>query len=113
MTFGPREARLTEWMAENAAVAWIEMAEPWQLEDHILTTTPLPLNIDKNNRLHSAPSYEDSGRQLANVAGLRKFSHPSDGSSLWSNLVNLTLPGIPLTGPLSALYLGKQARATR
>ena len=50
MTFGPAEARLTEWMAKNATVGWIELTEPWLLEDHILATASLPLNIDKNTR---------------------------------------------------------------
>ncbi len=51
MTFGhAAEARLTEWMAKNAGVGWIEIAKPWLLEDHILATTPLPLNIEKNSQ---------------------------------------------------------------
>lgn len=50
MTFGPAEERLTEWMAKHAMVGWIEIAEPWLLEDYVLATTSLPLNLDKNNR---------------------------------------------------------------
>jgi hypothetical protein len=50
MTFGPNEKRLTEWLAKNAAVGWLEIAEPWVLEEHIIATTSLPLNIESNNR---------------------------------------------------------------
>jgi len=49
MTFGPQEPALTRWIAETAAVAWIESAKPWVLEKHILATVGLPLNIDDND----------------------------------------------------------------
>jgi len=40
------EAALSEWMAENAAVAWVAAAEPWIIEGDILRQGPaLPLNI--------------------------------------------------------------------
>ena len=50
MTFGPHEARLTRWMAKNAAVALVETDKPWIVEEHIIESVPLPLNIHKNNR---------------------------------------------------------------
>jgi hypothetical protein len=40
------EGRLTQWMAENAQVAWQVSAAPWELEDHMIQgTATLPLNI--------------------------------------------------------------------
>jgi GIY-YIG catalytic domain len=50
MTFGPNEKRLTEWLAKKAVVGWLEIAEPWVLEGHIIATTSLPLNIESNNK---------------------------------------------------------------
>ncbi len=47
-TFGPKEAQLTQWMAENAAVTWVETAEPWLLEEALISRLPLPLNIEMN-----------------------------------------------------------------
>jgi hypothetical protein len=40
------EGRLTQWMEENARVAWEVSAVPWELEDHMIQgTAGLPLNI--------------------------------------------------------------------
>lgn len=48
MTFGPREAALSAWLAAQATVAWVEVPSPWLVERHILETVALPLNIDDN-----------------------------------------------------------------
>jgi hypothetical protein len=48
MTFGLGEARLTEWMAEHARVAWIIADRPWELEQQLIRTLVLPLNVDQN-----------------------------------------------------------------
>jgi len=37
-------------MDENAHVGWVEIDKPWLLEKHIIATTSLPLNIEKNDR---------------------------------------------------------------
>jgi hypothetical protein len=39
------EGRLTQWMEENTRVAWRVSAAPWELEDHLIRTARLPLNI--------------------------------------------------------------------
>jgi hypothetical protein len=39
------ETRLTEWMNENAQVVWSTCAAPWEVEDHLIQGTRLPLNI--------------------------------------------------------------------
>ncbi|WP_328668832.1 GIY-YIG nuclease family protein [Streptomyces sp. NBC_00328] len=56
MTFGKAgEAALSQWMAENARVCWIEHDEPWTLESELITQLDLPLNLDQNrhNPFHS------------------------------------------------------------
>jgi len=50
MTFGLGEAKLTAWMAENALVAWVVCPEPWKLEEHLIRTVALPLNLDQNRQ---------------------------------------------------------------
>ena len=47
-TFSDGEARLSEWMADNAFVCWLEDDEPWDVEDELIARYDLPLNLDKN-----------------------------------------------------------------
>ncbi|SMQ16373.1 hypothetical protein SAMN06272771_2735 [Streptomyces sp. Ag82_O1-12] len=56
MTFGKAgEATLSQWMADNARVCWIEQSEPWDLESQLIAQLDLPLNLDQNrhNAFHS------------------------------------------------------------
>jgi hypothetical protein len=40
------EARLTQWMDENAQVVWLTNSAPWEIEDHLIQgAVRLPLNI--------------------------------------------------------------------
>jgi len=39
------ETQLTGWMNENAQVVWSTCAAPWEVEDHLIQGTRLPLNI--------------------------------------------------------------------
>ena len=48
MTFGPGEAVLSDWMAENAFVAWQVCKRPWEVERRLIGETFLPLNLDQN-----------------------------------------------------------------
>ncbi|MFJ3761748.1 GIY-YIG nuclease family protein [Streptomyces sp. NPDC090080] len=49
MTFGKTgEATLSQWMADNARVCWIERSEPWELESRLIADLDLPLNLDQN-----------------------------------------------------------------
>lgn len=52
MTFSSNEERLSEWMAENAGVAWVETALPWEVEPHLIQSISLPLNLDSNPTHH-------------------------------------------------------------
>jgi hypothetical protein len=42
------EGRLSAWMAEHARVVWVATPEPWTLEDHLIKTLDLPLNLKGN-----------------------------------------------------------------
>ena len=50
MTFGDGENILSQWMHENAFVAWVVDPEPWLLEEKLIHEVSLPLNLDMNNR---------------------------------------------------------------
>ncbi|CAL9483810.1 GIY-YIG nuclease family protein [Streptomyces sp. enrichment culture] len=49
------EAALTQWMADNARVCWIETSRPWIAEAELISRLDLPLNLDRNrhNPFHS------------------------------------------------------------
>ncbi|MET7726242.1 GIY-YIG nuclease family protein [Streptomyces mirabilis] len=42
------EATLSQWMAENARVCWIERDEPWTMESELISQLDLPLNLGQN-----------------------------------------------------------------
>lgn len=49
MTFGKvGEATLSQWMADNARVCWMEQDELWELESQLISQLDLPLNLDQN-----------------------------------------------------------------
>lgn len=49
--FGPDgEEKLSNWLAENAFVTWMVHLEPWLLEEELIATLSLPLNLDQNGR---------------------------------------------------------------
>lgn len=49
MTFGKAgEAALSQWMANNARVCWVEQDEPWTSESQLISQLDLPLNLDQN-----------------------------------------------------------------
>jgi hypothetical protein len=52
MTFGEGERLLTEWMAANALVSWLEHDKPWVVEEHAIRSLVLPLNLDQNAHCH-------------------------------------------------------------
>jgi hypothetical protein len=54
MTFGVGEPLLSEWMADNALVAWVVDPEPWLLEARLIADLDVPLNLDGNrhHRFH-------------------------------------------------------------
>jgi hypothetical protein len=93
MTFGKAgEATLSQWMAENARVCWIERDEPWTMESELISQLDLPLNLDQNrhNRFHSRLTEARSqarqrARELAVSAWLVGLTSPADinGGERW------------------------------
>ena len=50
MTFALGEQALSAWMADNALVSWVAVDSPWEVEEHLIATTDLPLNLMGNAR---------------------------------------------------------------
>src|SRR3954453_12418557 len=56
-TFGPAgEAALSQWMAENAFVSWLVRDEPWVLEEELIASLDVPLNLQGNAHNHFYPT---------------------------------------------------------
>ena len=49
VTFSTGEARLSEWTEEDARVVWQVCEEPWRLEEELIPTLDLLLNLDQNS----------------------------------------------------------------
>lgn len=47
-TFSTAEAALTQWMADHAQVSVLKHPEPWTVEEQLITTLSLPLNLDQS-----------------------------------------------------------------
>jgi hypothetical protein len=45
LTFSSGETRLSEWMEENARVAWQICKEPWELEEKLIHSLGLPTKL--------------------------------------------------------------------
>jgi hypothetical protein len=45
LTFSSGETRLSEWMEENARVAWQICKEPWELEEQLIHSLGLPTKL--------------------------------------------------------------------
>jgi hypothetical protein len=54
LTFGAGEDELSAWMGANAFVSWVIHPRRWEIEDHLIATLDLPLNLQGNarNRFH-------------------------------------------------------------
>lgn len=50
MTFSDGESALSDWMDHNALVCWITHPQPWTVEEYLIRTRWLPLNLDQNSR---------------------------------------------------------------
>jgi hypothetical protein len=48
MTFGAGEKALDDWLERNAQITWMVCDEPWKLEEYLIRTVSLPLNLDQN-----------------------------------------------------------------
>lgn len=45
----PGEQWLDKWMEKNAKVYWVAVEEPWVLEETLISSISLPLNLQGNN----------------------------------------------------------------
>jgi hypothetical protein len=81
MTFThPGEQWLDLWMEENARVHWIPAEAPWELEDKLIATIPLPLNIQGNvhkfkltlSEMRSQAAAEARLMKIADERGLKR-----------------------------------------
>jgi len=70
--FGDGEQRLSEWMSANAFVSWVVRKQPWELEDELIMTLDLPLNLEGNQRnaFHVTLTQARARRLAAARAGL-------------------------------------------
>jgi hypothetical protein len=49
LTFSQGEARLSEWLDRNARVTWYVCDELWKVEEKLIATLNLPLNLHQNS----------------------------------------------------------------
>ncbi|MEQ0736819.1 GIY-YIG nuclease family protein [Enterobacter asburiae] len=81
MTFThPGEQWLDAWMEKNAKVHWIPVEAPWELEDTLIASIPLPLNIQGNTHdfrmtlsgMRSQAAAEARLMEIADERGFRR-----------------------------------------
>jgi hypothetical protein len=48
LTFADGEQKLSDWMAANASVCWVEHPRPWDIEERVITELRPPLNLAAN-----------------------------------------------------------------
>lgn len=72
------EQWLDTWMEKNARVHWIPVEAPWELEDTLIASIPLPLNIQGNSHdfkvtLSGMRSQAAAEARLMEIADERAF----------------------------------------
>jgi hypothetical protein len=58
------EEKLSSWMSDNAFVVWMQHSTPWDIEEKIIQTISLPLNL-QGNRHHPFHSHLSEIRRQA------------------------------------------------
>jgi hypothetical protein len=48
LTFASGERKISQWLEDNAFVAWLVRSEPWVPEPKVIASLSLPLNLDHN-----------------------------------------------------------------
>ena len=64
MTFGAGEQTLTNWLERNARIVWLACDGPWRVEEQLIRSVSLPLNLDQN-RHHGFHSVLSEKRRAA------------------------------------------------
>lgn len=68
-TFGPAgESALNQWMAENALVSWLVREEPWVLEEELIGSLDVPLNLQGNTHNGFYPTLKMLRAEAAQAA---------------------------------------------
>src|SRR5215469_9061780 len=80
MSFAEGEQALSAWMAKNAYVSWVAREWPWELEDELIATLDLPLNLQGNphNQFHPVLTGVRA-RCVAQAKALRVVPNPGIG----------------------------------
>jgi hypothetical protein len=74
----PGEIKLDTWMEKNALVCWVEHPRPWELEEELLGSLSLPLNLDGNEQ-HPYYAALRSCRKAARLAADTQQCVPDSG----------------------------------
>jgi hypothetical protein len=64
ITFSTGEQRLSDWLAENARVVWMVCDQPWRVEEELIASMNLPINLGQN-RNHAFHQVLSELRQTA------------------------------------------------
>jgi hypothetical protein len=67
-TFADKEGALSAWMDRSALVVWTPSSAPWDLEEELIKSISLPLNLDRNRQHafhHSLSASRREARQRA------------------------------------------------
>jgi hypothetical protein len=70
MTFAHGEHVLNAWLDQNASITWMQHPQPWLLEEELIRTLSLPLNLDQNSDHafhHTLSQLRADARQRAQV----------------------------------------------
>ncbi|WP_237755023.1 GIY-YIG nuclease family protein [Nocardia nova] len=80
MHFGLGESLLSQWMHENALVSWITDPTPWTVEDELIATLDVPLNLMGNarNGFHTSLTAVRSAARIR-ATGLPVLANPGVG----------------------------------
>ncbi|MEU3472656.1 GIY-YIG nuclease family protein [Rhodococcus sp. NPDC006774] len=76
--FHEGESRLNEWMGAHAFVSWVTHPEPWTLEDELIESYDLPLNLMGNRRNAFHPQLT-AARSAAKRAAIELPVLPNQG----------------------------------
>ncbi|WP_246010901.1 GIY-YIG nuclease family protein [Nocardia mexicana] len=79
--FGRGERLLSQWMHENALVSWITDTSPWVLEDELIATLDVPLNLQGNawNGFHAFLTAARWSAARMRATGLPVLANPGVG----------------------------------
>jgi hypothetical protein len=68
LTFGEGELTLSDWLEQNAYVAWVVREEPWLLENDLISKARPPLNLRGNEQHPFYPILKKIRREARETA---------------------------------------------